>query len=70
MHIRTGEALAAYETADGVAESLPFTVSLDEFNLEYYKGTSAPMDYIIILLKNPISDLMKFVFAVWSFGVV
>jgi hypothetical protein len=46
MHIRTGEAISAYETADGVAESLPFTVSLDEFNLEYYKGTSAPMDYI------------------------
>lgn len=24
----------------------------------------------IILLKNPISDFMKLVFAVWSFGVV
>ena len=46
MHIRTGEAISTYETADGVREALPFTVSLDEFNLEYYKGTSAPMDYI------------------------
>ena len=25
---------------------------------------------LIILLKNPISDFMKLVFAVWSFGVV
>lgn len=46
MHIRTGEMAGSYETADGVAEALPFTVTLDEFNLEYYKGTSAPMDYI------------------------
>lgn len=46
MHIRTGEAISAYETADGVREALPFMVTLEEFKLEYYAGTSAPMDYI------------------------
>ena len=46
MHIRTGEAISAYETADGVREALPFMVTLEVFKLEYYAGTSAPMDYI------------------------
>lgn len=46
VHLRQGDApTRQYRTADG-NESLPFGVSLKDFELAYYHGTRAPMDFI------------------------
>lgn len=47
LHLRLGDSPAeAYIDDDGNSRSLPFTVGLESFDIEYYPGTAAPMDYI------------------------
>ncbi len=50
LHLRQdGESATSFTTDDGQEYNLPFSVALNEFILEYYPGTSAPMDYVSIL---------------------
>ena len=46
IHLRTGEEGRTIADGDGAAEELPFGVRLDDFRVEYYPGTRAPMDYV------------------------
>ena len=46
VHLRVDEVTSSYETSSGIHEELPFQLMLKDFTLEYYIGTSAPLDYI------------------------
>ena len=47
IHLRQGEpAVNCYELSNHELADLPFSVSLKEFELEYYAGTFSPMDYV------------------------
>ena len=47
IHLRCEDAPAnTFTTADGDTRTMPFYICLDNFGLEYYPGTQAPMDFI------------------------
>ena len=47
IHLRTdGKAMQEFISEKGTAETLPFHITLDDFHIGYYPGTTAPMDYI------------------------
>ena len=46
MHLRVGERANIFDVSGEEVRMLPFMVELDDFSLEYYAGTSAPMDYV------------------------
>lgn len=52
IHLRTddGEMKDSFVREDGTEVNMPFEVGLRDFSLEYYDGTSAPMDYISTLV--------------------
>ena len=52
MHLRTdsGSQADTFLTEAGKTCQMPFCVSLKQFSLVYYEGTTAPMDYISTLL--------------------
>lgn len=50
IHLRQGETpVTTFNKNDGQKADLPFSVSLKQFQLTYYQGTFAPMDFISIL---------------------
>lgn len=46
VHLRQGEAVEAFTTSEGRTAAFPFRLSLEEFRVEYYAGTSAPKDFV------------------------
>ncbi len=47
LHLRLGEPPAtAYLNSDGREQPLPFAVTLENFEIEYYPGTQAPLDFV------------------------
>lgn len=47
LHLREGEPAASFTNSNGGGElELPFTVTLDSFEVVYYAGTPSPMDYV------------------------
>lgn len=47
VHLREGtESITEYALSDGQVGSFPFSLQLKDFELKYYKGTFAPMDYV------------------------
>ena len=47
LHLRVGAGPATeFMTEDMQTEPLPFSVSLEDFDIEYYPGTYAPVDYV------------------------
>lgn len=46
VHLRQGEAVEAFTLSDGRTAAFPFRLSLEEFRVEYYAGTSAPKDFV------------------------
>ena len=47
VHLRVGEdAVSEFKLNDGTVAKLPFTMSLKSFELKYYTGSNAPMDYV------------------------
>ncbi len=46
VHLREGVPAMAFESEEGGTRSLPFKITLDSFEVEYYKGTRAPADYV------------------------
>lgn len=47
LHLRTdGPAAETFADSGGRERQLPFRVSLDDFRVEYYPGTQAPMDFV------------------------
>ncbi len=47
-----GTPVGTFVTGDGEIHPFPFQLSLKEFTLEYYPGTSAPMDFISRILVS------------------
>lgn len=51
VHLRQEEPVSSiFFQSDGTKTEFPFTLSLKEFQLKYYEGTFAPMDYVSIVL--------------------
>ena len=48
VHLRVGETTRCYE-AEGKNALLPFELKLEEFNVTYYPGTAAAMDYVSVV---------------------
>ena len=47
VHLRQGETPAhQFIASDGTIYAMPFNISLKDFELVYYPGTVAPMDYV------------------------
>lgn len=46
VHLRQGEEVEAFTLSDGRMAAFPFRLSLEEFRVEYYAGTSAPKDFV------------------------
>lgn len=46
LHIRKGETTSLLQLKDGKKKNLGFPVKLNHFNIVYYPGTDAPMDYV------------------------
>ncbi len=44
--LRIGESTNTYFTRKGTEKELPFTVTLDDFQVQYYAGTATPEDYL------------------------
>ena len=44
--LRTGQTVNQYMTEDMQLKSLPFSVTLDRFEVQYHEGTSAATDYV------------------------
>ena len=45
IHLRTGETTSHYQTPDLQEHALPFTISLQHFEVLFHEGTQAPSDY-------------------------
>jgi len=45
IHLRHGQPVAEWASDEGFRQPLPFTLSLQEFNIEYYSGSMAASDY-------------------------
>lgn len=46
IHLRKGEQTKVFMTDKGEISKLPFALCLEDFNIEYYPGTDAPLDYV------------------------
>ncbi len=46
IHIRENQTVNSFAISDSQSRDLPFTVTLRSFELKYYEGTFAPMDYV------------------------
>ena len=46
VHLRQGERVECFTSADGEEHKFPFSLRLNDFELQYYEGTFAPMDYV------------------------
>ncbi len=46
IHLREGDEVEYFVAVDGVEHRFPFSVKLRNFELQYYEGTFAPMDYV------------------------
>lgn len=51
-----GDAVTSFMLDEGVHESLPFAISLDHSEIEYYPGTSTPMDYASVVVVKHLAD--------------
>lgn len=46
MRVRQGEQQTSFTDSKGISHQLPFSITLNQFKIIYYKGTLAPMDFI------------------------
>lgn len=46
MRVRQGEQQTSFTDSKGISHQLPFSITLNQFEIIYYKGTLAPMDFI------------------------
>ncbi len=53
VHLRVGEEpVSEFKLTDGTLAKLPFSISLKSFELKYYTGSNAPMDYVSNICVN------------------
>lgn len=46
MRVRQGEQQTSFTDSKGISHQLPFSITLNQFEIIYYKGTLAPIDFI------------------------
>ena len=46
MRVRQGEQQTSFTDSKGISHQLPFSITLNQVEIIYYKGTLAPMDFI------------------------
>lgn len=46
MRVRQGEQQTSFTDSKGISHQLPFSITLNQFEIIYYKGTLAPRDFI------------------------
>lgn len=46
MRVRQGEQQTSFTDSKGISHQLPFSITLNQFEIIYYKGTLVPMDFI------------------------
>ena len=46
MRVRQGEQQTSFTDSKGISHQLPFSITINQFEIIYYKGTLAPMDFI------------------------
>ena len=46
MRVRQGAHQTSFTDSKGISHQLPFSITLNQFEIIYYKGTLAPMDFI------------------------
>lgn len=46
MRVRQGEQQTSFTDSKGISHQLPFSITLNQFEIIYYKGTLTPMDFI------------------------
>ena len=46
LHLRKGETVTTFMSADSTSCDLGFALTLNDFEVEYYPGTDSPMDYV------------------------
>lgn len=46
MRVHQGEQQTSFTDSKGISHQLPFSITLNQFEIIYYKGTLAPMDFI------------------------
>lgn len=46
LHLRKGETVKTFMSADSTSRDLGFALTLNYFAVEYYPGTDSPMDYV------------------------
>lgn len=46
LHLRKGETVTTFLSADSTSCELGFALTLNDFEVEYYPGTDSPMDYV------------------------
>lgn len=46
LHLRKGETVTTFLSADSTSCELGFALTLNDFDVEYYPGTDSPMDYV------------------------
>lgn len=46
IHLRKGETVTTFMSADSTSCDLGFALTLNDFEVEYYPGTDSPMDYV------------------------
>lgn len=58
IHLRLNETTDSYTASDNSVQHLPFTVTLQQFQVQYHEGTQAPSDYLstIVIGSNAHSD--------------
>ena len=60
IHITKGIETSSFINKDETTKTLPFSVSLDNFEILYYEGTSSPADYVsTVSVKNKNGELLK-----------
>ena len=53
LHLRQDDkAVAEFTLSDGTTRQFPFSIELQNFELQYYEGTFAPMDYVSNIIIN------------------
>ena len=45
LHLREGESATSFELEQGGMRELPFSITLNKFEIQYYPGSNAPMGY-------------------------
>lgn len=64
VHLRVGQGeTETFLDSDGMERQLPFGLQLDEFRVEYYPGTSAPMDFVSEITVTDGADTVQGVVA-------